>query len=126
MKDPDHLVKVEKAIEEKYGTETIQNPKLNWNDIKEKEYLQQIRYISNRQKPKEKIEVNGVLLPTKLFKNDSKNTCLSCNVYIKSVRDEMYMTKFNCCWHCYIKYVEGREEQWDKRMKKEKACLKKS
>ena len=38
MKDPDHLIKVEKAIEEKYGTEAIQNPKATWNQDKEKDF----------------------------------------------------------------------------------------
>jgi hypothetical protein len=31
MKDPDYLIKVEKAIQKKYGDETIQNPKANWD-----------------------------------------------------------------------------------------------
>jgi len=39
MKDPEHLIKVEKAIQEKYGDEAIQNPKATWDQIKEKEYL---------------------------------------------------------------------------------------
>ena len=46
MKDPNHLIKVEKAIQEKYGAETVQNPKTNWDQEKEKEYLQQIKKIS--------------------------------------------------------------------------------
>ena len=37
MKDPDRLIKVEKAIKEKYGSETIQNPKATWDDEKEQE-----------------------------------------------------------------------------------------
>ena len=38
-KDPNYTVKVEKAIAKKYGEETIQHPKSNWTDEKEKEYL---------------------------------------------------------------------------------------
>ena len=30
MKDDNHLIKVEKAIQEKYGDKAIQNPKANW------------------------------------------------------------------------------------------------
>ena len=36
MKDPDYLVKVEKAIAEKYGDETIQDPRGSWDAEKEK------------------------------------------------------------------------------------------
>jgi hypothetical protein len=54
MKDDNHLIKVEKAIQEKYGDEAIQNPKANWNQEKEKEYLKQIKKVYKNQKPKEK------------------------------------------------------------------------
>ena len=35
--DPHYIVKLEKAIAEKYGHEAIQNPKKHCNDEKEKE-----------------------------------------------------------------------------------------
>ena len=63
MKDPDHLIKVEKAIQEKYGDKAIQNPKNNWDQEKEKNYLSQIKELSRNEKTKERIEVDGVLLP---------------------------------------------------------------
>ena len=34
--DPNIVVKIEKAIAQKYGDETIQNPKSNWDEEKEK------------------------------------------------------------------------------------------
>ena len=55
MKDPDHLIKVEKAIQEKYGDEAIQNPKNNWDKEKEKDYLSQIKELSRNEKVKEKV-----------------------------------------------------------------------
>ena len=39
MKDPNEIVKIEKAIAEKYGEDTIATPKHYWNEDKEKEYL---------------------------------------------------------------------------------------
>jgi hypothetical protein len=47
-KDPNYVIKIEKAIAERYGEETIQNPKKTWTDDKEKEYLFQLKelYIS--------------------------------------------------------------------------------
>ena len=44
-KDSDYIAKLEKAIAEKYGTETIQNPKGNWDKEKEEEYIQQLKKL---------------------------------------------------------------------------------
>ena len=41
--DPNYIVKVEKAIAEKYGEEAIQNPKRYWTDEKEKQYVKQLK-----------------------------------------------------------------------------------
>ena len=38
-KDPNYIVKVEKAISKKYGEDTIQNPRGNWNEEKEHKAL---------------------------------------------------------------------------------------
>ena len=38
-KDPNYVVKIEKAISEKYGEETIVNPKSLWSAEKEDEYI---------------------------------------------------------------------------------------
>ena len=115
MKDPDYLIKVEKAIQEKYGDEVIQHPKANWNPEKEKEYLKQIKKIARMEEPKEKIEVDGVLMPKKLFTKESKRTCPVCKVYSFEAKDDLYMAKFKCCLKCYIHHVEGREEKWLKK-----------
>ena len=44
-KDSNRIVAIEKAISKKYGDETIQNPKSNWNPEKEKEYLEQMKAL---------------------------------------------------------------------------------
>ena len=119
MKDEDHLIRVEKAIEEKYGEKTIQNPRASWNEKKEKEYLKQIKKVYKDQKPKEKVEVNGILMPKKLFNRESKRTCPVCEVYTRQIKDDMYLTKFKCCFKCYIEYVEGREEKWLEKLKEQ-------
>ena len=119
MKDDNHLIKVEKAIQEKYGDEAIQNPKANWDQEKEKEYLKQIKKVYKSQKPKEKVEVNGILMPKKLFNRESKRTCPVCEVYTRQIKDDMYLTKFKCCFKCYVEYVEGREEKWLEKLKEQ-------
>ena len=47
-KDLNHIVKVEKAIAKKYGEEDIQNPRANWNDEKEQDYLEQIKILHKK------------------------------------------------------------------------------
>jgi len=112
MKDPNHLIKVEKAILDKYGEDAIQNPKANWDEEKEKEYLNQIKKIAKTRRPKEKVEVDGILMPKKLFNKESNRTCPSCKKYSFEMKDDLYMAKFKCCYKCYVEYVEDREEKW--------------
>ena len=44
-KDPNYAIKVEQAIAKKYGEETVQHPKKNWDNEKEKEYLKDLTKI---------------------------------------------------------------------------------
>lgn len=121
MKDPDYLIKVEKAIQEKYGEETVQNPKASWSQEKEKEYITQIKKMYNTRKEKEKIEVDGILMPKKLFIKDSTRTCPVCETYSFEMRDDLYMTKFKCCFKCYVQHIEGREKKWQKKLPKKQS-----
>lgn len=112
----DELAKIEKAISKKYGKEAIQNPKANWSDEKEQEYLSQIKKLSKKEtelyEKDEKVEVNGILVPRKLLNKESNRTCPVCDTYSFSAKDDVYMNKFQCCWKCYIQWVEDREERW--------------
>ena len=42
-KDPNYAVKVEKAIANKYGKEAVVNPKSQWDNDKEKQYLDELK-----------------------------------------------------------------------------------
>ena len=44
-KDPNYAVKVEQAIAKKYGKETVVNPKSQWDDEKEKKYLDELKEV---------------------------------------------------------------------------------
>ena len=49
--DPNYVIKVEKAIVEKYGAETIQHPGQDWTPEKEQEYIgYSIKKIENYRK----------------------------------------------------------------------------
>tara|TARA_Y100001938_G_C7716558_1_gene247996 strand:+ start:95 stop:469 length:375 start_codon:yes stop_codon:yes gene_type:complete len=114
-KDLNSIAKLEKAISERYGEETIQHPKKNWNEQKEKQYLEDLKklYASRREdETPDKVEINGVFVASKLINNDSNRSCPVCNTYSYKSRDDVYMTKFSCCEKCYIQWVEGREERW--------------
>ena len=116
--DSNHIAKVEKAIAQKYGKETIQNPKANWDEEKEKEYLEQLKKLSEKEQSikekSEKVESNGFFISKKLLIKDTERECPVCNKYSFKTMDDVYMTKFECCYNCYIQFIEGREERWQK------------
>jgi len=115
-KNPDYLVRVEQAIAQKYGEETIQNPKAEWDENKEKIYLEQMKEFYKKEKrndeANDKIERNGIKVSRKLLNRESKTGCPVCSAFSHSTRDDVSIVKFQCCYKCYIKWVEGREERW--------------
>jgi len=116
-KDPNYVIKLEKAIVEKYGEEAVQHPQSDWSDEKEKQYIEDLKklYASRREdETPDKVEINGVFVASKLINNDSNRSCPVCETYSFKSNDDVYMTKFSCCEKCYIQWVEGREERWKK------------
>ncbi len=84
-KDQDYIVKVEQAIAKKYGDETIQNPKADWDETKEKVYLEQMRELYKKQKKNDeandKVELNGIKVSRKLLNRESKTGCPVCGIF---------------------------------------------
>ena len=115
-KDWNRIAKIEQAISKKYGEEAIQNPKGNWSDEKEQQYLKQIKRLAEKEfalrDKDEKVNVNGILIPKKLLNTESNRSCPVCSTYSFDVRDDVYMNKYDCCRTCYVNYVEDREERW--------------
>ncbi len=110
--DLNYVAKVERAIKEKYGEETIKNPKSSWSPEKEKEYLKQKKMLicQTKEKPKQELCQDVILIGDS--KEDQTRTCPVCNTYSFSRRDDVYMSKFEACFKCYIDHIEGREEKW--------------
>jgi len=112
-KDPDYIAKLEKAIADKYGKETVEHPKASWDEEMERFYLSDLktnyRHLNEEQ---EKEEVSGVLISKELLNRESRRSCPTCNIYSFKSVDDLYMTKFDCCFKCYVQWVEGREERW--------------
>ena len=114
-KDLDYIAKVEKAIAEKYGSETIQNPKKYWDKVKENKYLKDLKKFYKVKKSKKEVCTKSgfVLKESKIsVKYKISNLCPICDSYSQSRKDDLYMTKFECCFECYIQHVEDREERW--------------
>ena len=114
--DPDRIAAVEKAIAARYGKAAVQNPKGNWNETKEKEYLKQskafYRKKSRNDEWQEKVDVNGIKISKKLLTRESLKNCPVCGSFPKKSMDDVCLVKFECCNNCYIQYIEGREEKW--------------
>jgi len=118
MKKPDlnTVAKIEHAICAKYGPETIVNPKSGWDKQKELDYLEQIkiqhkRELTTRQRT-EKINKDGFFVSKKLLTKDEDRVCPSCFEYSFNLKDDLYMNKYDCCYECYVHFVEGREARW--------------
>ena len=116
-KDPNYVARVEKAISKKYGYEAIQNPRASWDDEKEEEYKKQLQIMLEKEdrfrEKHEKIEVDGVFVNKKLLTREHNRKCPVCDSYSFSIQDDVYMTKFECCKSCYVRWVEDREERWE-------------
>ena len=111
-----HIAAVEQAISKKYGDEAIQNPKANWDENKEKEYLQQMKEFYQKtqriEESQEKVDVNGIKVSKKLFNRDALRSCSICSSFARRSMDDVCLVKFDCCFNCYVQYVEDREERW--------------
>ena len=112
----EYIAKLEKAISQKYGNEAINNPRRFWDEDKEKEYIVQSqeeqRKFAKLSETRDKVEQDGFLINKKLLNKDTNRSCPVCNKYSFDARNELYMNKFECCWKCYIQWIEDREERW--------------
>ena len=88
MKDQNYVVKMEKAISEKWGAEAIQNPKAGWDQEKEKEYLEQLKEKERKKRDLEK--------KTKQNLSKVARVCPTCEQDKISSRHDVYFTKFSC------------------------------
>ena len=112
-KNYNEIAKYEKAIKDKYGIEAIRNPKSGWDEEKEKLYLEDLKkFYSKKEKTKAIKEKEGFSFISKSKKKTATRTCPVCGNYSMKSIDDVYMLKFECCFDCYIQYIEGREERW--------------
>ena len=113
------IAKFEQAIAKKYGPEAVENPRKYWNDEKEKEYQEQLKKLAKKERLNEekddKVEQDGFLISKKLLnKETTRRVCPVCKTYSFKIKDDVFMNKFDCCYSCYIQWVDDREERWEK------------
>ena len=129
-KNPDQIARIERAIAEKYGAESIVNPRAGWDEKKEKAYLKQMQEFYQKvqlnEESQEKIDINGIKVSKKLLNRESLISCSVCGSFSKKSMDDVCLTKFTCCYTCYIKYIEDREERWEEGWRPDEANQKKS
>lgn len=105
-KDPDYLIKLERAISDKFGPEAITNPRSTWDDEKEAFREKQIKKWQAKQDDmeykNEKIEQDGFFISKKLLNKEAiVRTCPICAEYSFNIKDDVYMAKHNCCFKCH-------------------------
>jgi len=107
-RNPGFPAELEKAIKKRWGEEATQHPLKNWTPEQEAEYQRQKAQLSSETQEKKEeedyVERGGFSMPQKLFIRTVKRTCPRCREYSFSVRDDLYMNKFNCCSKCYERY----------------------
>lgn len=115
--DPNFIVKLEKAIGERWGDEAVDNPKKHWTPEKEQKHSEEVKkfykrkFFKDSKNPKQKYK--GFLISKKLLTRENTRECPVCGSYSFSASDDLYMARFECCFNCYIQWVEGREERWE-------------
>jgi len=113
--DYDRVAKIEKAIKSKYGDEAVRNPLSGWSEIKEDEYIQQIKESAKEDKgaiEEEKEYYSGFFVDKKLLNKESNRICPVCEEYTFELKDDVYLNKWESCYKCYVQWIEGRESRW--------------
>tara|TARA_R110000824_G_scaffold273740_1_gene462268 strand:+ start:170 stop:502 length:333 start_codon:yes stop_codon:yes gene_type:complete len=99
--DLNYIVKIEKAIQKRWGEEAIENPASHWDDKKEKEYLEQLKeHIQNEGCVSSTEEHGGILVTSKLFNNRRIDRCPECDSFKLSKRDKVLVKKVGHCQRC--------------------------
>lgn len=105
-----YIAGLEKAIEKKYGKETTAMPLEGWTEEKEHNYQKQRLELNKNLSNKKQLIIDSI--KEEQQNTEDNRTCNVCNLFSFEVRDDIYQTKYGCCFKCYVLYVEGREDRW--------------
>ena len=129
-KDWDYIAAVEKAVAEKYGKDSVQDFRSEWENLKEENYLKQVTDAriekQKRNASHTTVERGDIVIKRRTNKIKTKRSCPVCKTYSFSRRDDLYMNRFQCCERCYVFFVEHREERWNKGWRPDEEQVKES
>jgi len=115
-KDFNQVAKLEKAIKTKYGEDAVRNPLNDWSKEKEKDYLEQLKKLASEERATDNEHSKecyyGFFIQKKLLNKESNRICPVCETYSFEARDDIYLGKWECCYKCYVSWVDGREARW--------------
>jgi hypothetical protein len=113
-KDLNELAALEQMFAKDYGKESIRNFRSDWDKNKEKEYLRQLKSLNQKGagKDSEKINIDGIQVSKRALNKKIERSCPVCKTYSFSGKDDLYMNRFECCFECYVEFVDGREDRW--------------
>jgi len=116
--DLNYIAALEKAIAEKYGKDAVQDFRNTWEEDREKEYLNQLKDLQSKldrtSENYEELVLGDVKIKKRRDDKKEDRTCPVCKTYSFSRRDDLYMNRFKSCYDCYVDFVLGREEKWQK------------
>ena len=75
-------------------------------------YEELIKKERSKKEKIEKVEKDGFLIGKKLLTKRDTRTCPVCDTYSFDIKDDVYMNKHECCYKCFIQYVERNPERW--------------
>ena len=114
--DASYVAGLEKAVAEKYGKDAVQDFRTEWEEEKEKRYLQQLKdrqnSLNERDTSEETVKEGDFVLKTRRKQDSVERTCPVCKTYSFSPQDDLYMNRFKTCRLCYFDFVFAREEDW--------------
>ena len=112
----EYLGKLEKAIADKYGEEAITNPRSLWDEEKEKDYIEQAKENAEKyyksEEDEDVVEKDGIFVSKKLLNKSNAKGCPVCDKYLVDTRDSVFLLKWECCYKCFVQWVEDREDRW--------------
>ena len=115
--DWNEIARYEQAIGKKYGQEAVDNLRSYWNDEKEEVYLEQLKLLKEKDQytwdKERKVFADGFFITEKLLTRESSFIpCPICNKADNNAKDDFCIKKYDCCYTCYVQWVEDREERW--------------
>jgi ribosomal protein S25 len=93
---------LKKQLKKSTDHQLSKTQKSKWNKEKEKEHLKQTRAfyekVGKNQEKAEKETRDGFMVSKRFLSSGSKRSCETCGKYSFSFQDDVYFTKFGCCF----------------------------